>query len=299
VDRGDPDIVAARHALFTRSSSDECDSAECLLPLFDRVDYLQAYYPYDGASAPAVAADAEYALSNAALSSCDACFLDETTGQLTVDKGCLGETVCAQQAAADCTGCQPDLGGCPDFEPVAVGSSDSGQTLVVVTRSGVLVLERQSQSWRGSARVEDILGDVRVVAAGLSVESEAATAFLLGDDDRIYTVRVDLTPEPVIRVERAPFELAIPVEAPSAQIHAAGHEEFLLSSRSGAVLVRSTALGSVQAPVAPPDTAVEMPDLVASGYDRSQRSYGLLYSAIGQLSLQTMTHEPSTGDETQ
>ncbi|MGM0557762.1 MAG: hypothetical protein ACQEVA_15365 [Myxococcota bacterium] len=293
IDHANPEIVSAEHGLFERSTSSRCSGAECLVPTFDRIDYLRAYYPYPDSTAPSDAADAAWALSASSLSACDTCFLDEATGQLQADRGCLGETVCAQQAGGDCSGCRPDLGACPDFQPIAVRSSAAFASMVVVTRAGVLVIREDGQSWKGGPRAEDFLGDVRAVEAAIALDGNVATAFLLGDDERIYVARVDLAAGGGIRVERAPFKVVIPVDASSARLHAANDRELLLGSRLGAVLIRSTPRGNVQAPIPAPEAAVDANELVASGYDEVERSYGLLFRSLGQLTLRTVVFEPN------
>jgi hypothetical protein len=292
-------IVSARHGLFSQTIDGECTADACLLPVFDRIDYLRAYYPYEAPSAPAVASDPSFALPESALSGCDTCFMDSSTGQLTTERDCLGDTVCAQTPVGDCVSCEPSLDACPDFAPIFVRGTETGDTLVVATRTGVLLLTRDSQAWRGGPRAEDFLGDTRIVAADVALSNDVATAFLLGDDERIYVVRIDLEADSAIAVERAPIDAVIPVDLASAALHAATEHELLLSSRSGAVLIRSTSRGSVQAPIPAPETAIDARELVASGYDGAGRRYGLLYSSLGQFTLRTVAFAPISDDEAQ
>lgn len=294
-------LVSAADSIFELADAARCGGAgRCLLRVFDQADYLRAFYPYATSSPPDGAAPQRYRFDQDDLTGCDTCFLDSDTGELTVDRACLGGAVCAQESASgNCSGCSPDLGSCPSFGPIGVYADHAGALAIVPTERGVTVLDTTTRPWSGVARVEDIGGAVEFIDASVATDPDGATVFLLGDDRRMYVVEVDPDADAILKVERTPVRIGIPIELDTATLLASDRDTVLVGSSRGASLVRARASGHVQEFIEAPQSAVDDPALVAVGYDGSAEQFGVLYSAIGQLIVRTVTRAPTDAGASQ
>ncbi len=166
-------------------------------------DYLRAYYPYDSnssASADPAIADPRWSFSAAEVASCDACFLNTSTGEFSAPGACLGEAVCQPSTfdASNCGGCAPDPNHCPDFRPGKIVRLSPSGKLVVFTLRGFLVLDHDTQGWHAGPRVEQALnaGGLTPVAAGAAVQKGSVVhIFVLYRDGRLRRLRLTTGPD--------------------------------------------------------------------------------------------------------
>lgn len=160
---------------------------------FGPADYTRAFFPYASDQALTQAALVSAPLWRFApqeVAACTPCVLDQSTGEFIADAACWGPAQC--QGAFDASTCDSSctvesIDACPDFSPLQVIALPQDR-VVVLTRRGVVLLERAQGQWTPLARLESssLQADaVRVRAGTARTRTASVDVALILDDGTV------------------------------------------------------------------------------------------------------------------